>query len=127
MRQLKTEDLIIKETKNKGRGVFANKNFEKGNIIEVCPVVILSEKDRSKIDDSSLYDYYFGWEDGKAAIALGFGSLYNHSFKPNADYEKDFENKRILFKAIGDIKEDEEILVDYTQGGKEDDLWFDLG
>ena len=28
--------------------------------------------------------YVFEWGEGKVALALGFGSLYNHSYRPNA-------------------------------------------
>lgn len=121
-------NLKTKQTKEKGRGVFAGVNFEEGGIIERCPVLILGPQDRSAIDGTKLYNYYFSWgkDKEKAAIALGYGSLYNHSFEPNADYIKDLENGLILFKAIENINKKEEILVDYTQGGKKEDLWFDL-
>lgn len=89
--------------------------------------MVLSSEDRSKIDETKLYDYFFSWGqyEGKAAIALGFGSLYDHSFNPNADYKKDFDNQMIIFEAIKSINKGKEILVDYTQGGDEEDLWFD--
>ncbi|MFB6182046.1 MAG: SET domain-containing protein [Candidatus Magasanikbacteria bacterium] len=119
-------NLEIQETENKGRGVFAKKDFRKGEVIEVCPVIRLSEKDREVINETELYNYYFSWKEEKAAIALGYGSLYNHSFEPNADYEKDLENSQIIFRSLRSIEKGEEILVDYTQGGNKEDLWFEL-
>ena len=34
-----------------------------------------------------------------AAIAVGYGSLYNHSYKPNAAYEE-CDNATMLFRAL---------------------------
>lgn len=122
-------NLKVKQAEDKGRGVFADKDLDKGEVIEKCPVIELNAEDRENIDNTELYNYYFSWGENndKAAVALGFGSIYNHSFEPNADYEKDFQDSFILFKAIKDIEKGEEILVDYTQGGEESNLWFNLG
>ena len=54
------------------------------------------------------------------AIALGFGSIYNHSYEPNATYKKKSESKVIDFVAIKGIKKDEEITVNYNYGNPED-------
>ena len=35
--------------------------------------------ERPLLDETNLYNYYFTWQDQAAAIALGYGSLYNHS------------------------------------------------
>lgn len=54
------------------------------------------------------------------AIALGFGSIYSHSYEPNATYKKRFKNKTIDFIAIKDIKKGGEITVNYNYGNPED-------
>ena len=79
-------NVIVASSPGRGRGVFARRPFARNDVIEVCPVIALSERDADRLYDTGLYDYYFGWgKDGKqAAIALGYGSLYNHSFTPNA-------------------------------------------
>ncbi len=63
----------------------------------------------------------------KAGICLGFGSLYNHSYSPNATYKKLHEEKMIEFIAIKDIKKDEEITVNYNFGDPDDksELWIE--
>ncbi len=33
-----------------------------------------------------LAKYFYMWNKKEMAISLGFGSLYNHSYTPNADY-----------------------------------------
>ena len=66
-------------------------------------------------------------EDKKSvAIALGYGSLYNHSYSANATYEKHFDDKLITFKAIADIRRGEEITVNYNYGNPDDKskLWI---
>ncbi|MGD1003077.1 MAG: SET domain-containing protein [Minisyncoccia bacterium] len=113
---------------NGGRGVFANEDIAKGEIIERCPVVVVKEEETSLLRKSELINYYFIWgEDKKAvAICLGFGSLYNHSYEPNATYEKLIDDDMIKFIAIKDIKKNEEITVNYNYGDPDDKkpLWI---
>ena len=111
-----------------GRGVFAAKAIKSGGIIETCPVIDLPDKDRQQLKDSELYNYYFLWgkEQNHAAIALGFGSLYNHSYDPNATYVKRIDEGLIDFIALKPIKKDEEITVNYNFGNPNDQspLWI---
>jgi hypothetical protein len=104
----------IKETKNKGRGVFAKRPFYKGEKIEACPVIILDRSDRTIINITILRNYTFQWNEDDIAIALGYGSIYNHSYSPNSKYSNDLKNKTIIFEAIKDIKADEEITINYN-------------
>jgi uncharacterized protein len=99
----------------KGFGVFASKDFKKGEIIERCPIVILSEKDSEHIQSTILDDYQFAWgEDEKeGAICFGYGSLYNHHPDPNAEFDMDYAHRWIVFKALRDIKKGEEICTSY--------------
>lgn len=62
---------------------------------------------------------------GAAAITLSYGSLYNHSASPNAQYRKISDADVIEFVAIRNIEPGCEITVDYTDGGK-NELWFPL-
>src|ERR1700712_1395041 len=103
-------DLIVRETSNRGRGGFALRPFEPGETIEVCPVIAMSPEDAARLDATHLYNYYFGWgpDDKGAAIALGFGSLYNHSETPNASYRKDLAQTLIEFVALAAIAPGEE-------------------
>lgn len=121
--------MIIKNTQQKGRGVFATKQYRVGSIIEECPVVVLPSHGRTAIDKTSLYDYYFSWgaNQEKAAIALGYGSLYNHSYKPNAVYKKITDENVILFIAYRGVKPGDEITVNYNEDPTGNQaLWFDV-
>ena len=118
--------LYLRESPRGGRGVFTSEPIPAESIIEICPVIILSPADRERIHTTRLHDYYFLWgQEGHCAIALGFGSLYNHSDLPNADFGMDFERETIEFYARRDILVGEEIVVSYT--GAADpraELWF---
>lgn len=117
--------------KNAGRGVFASQNIKKDEIIEQCPVILINEKEVTDLRKTELHNYYFMWGDDKknhkAAICLGFGSLYNHSYTPNATYQKRKDNGIIEFIALKDIDKGEEISVNYNYGNPEDKskLWIE--
>ncbi len=120
--------LFIARVKNKGRGVFTAEAISKGSIIEICPVIIIPKKEVDIIHQTDLHDYYFVWgeKDDEGAIALGYGSLYNHSYKPNAEYIYDLNENVIEIVAIKDIKAGQEILCNYHGDPDcKDELWFD--
>ncbi len=113
-----------------GLGVFAGEDIPKDSCIEICPIIILSKKDTKRITDTHLYDYYFIWgkKENKSAIALGYGSLYNHSYEPNATFESNNAFKTICIYSLREIKAGEEILVNYNGDGElaRKELWFDV-
>ena len=119
--------LQIGVSDNRGRGVFTTKNIPSGTVIEVSPVIELSIKDREKIEGTLLYHYIFEWgtRKRKAALALGYVSMYNHSFEPNCEYEQDYEAKTMTVRTIRNVKKGEELYFSYN--GNPDDktpLWF---
>lgn len=100
-----------------GRGVFAAALLPEGTLIEQCPVIPLQDpKDRDRLRKTGLVNYYFLWGEGRlrAALCLGWGSIYNHSYTPNARYEKLMEEGRMDFYALTDIAPGEEITVNYN-------------
>ncbi|MEL6988949.1 MAG: SET domain-containing protein [Bacteroidota bacterium] len=113
---------------NKGRGIFTTEKINKGDLIEVCPLIIIPKDQVKQIHESKLHDYYFLWgEDQKEiAIALGYGSLYNHQLHPNADFLLDLVNETIDIFCIKDIGAGEEITINYHgEDGANDPLWFE--
>lgn len=107
-----------------GRGVFTSAPIEAASIVELAPVIILSEAERQLIHRTHLHDYYFLWQGGGAALALGYGSLYNHAAAPNLDYELDYDFEQIRFSALQDIPAGSELLIDYMAGDDREGLWF---
>lgn len=121
-------NLVIAPSENRGRGVFTTKNIAVNTVIEISPVIELSQKERQKIEGTLLYHYIFEWgtKKRKAALGLGYISLYNHSFDPNCEYEMDYENLTMSVKTIRAIKKGEELYFSYN-GNPQDKtpLWFD--
>lgn len=102
--------------KHASRGIFATQKIKKGETIEVCPIILLKDE-VPKLKKSELYHYYFLWgNQSDVAIALGFGSIYNHSYKPNATYEKHLKARTIEFIALESIDKGEEITINYNYG-----------
>lgn len=114
------KDVIeVRRSRGRGRGVFAREFIKRGTVIERVPLIVFPEK-HLEIDEgvSALYPYVFEWSRGRVALALGFGSIYNHSFKPNARYD-DQPPQTKIFTAIKDIQPGDEITVNYN--GHQDD------
>ncbi|NUO02207.1 MAG: SET domain-containing protein-lysine N-methyltransferase [Saprospiraceae bacterium] len=110
-----------------GRGVFTYEPIEEGMLIEICPAIVMPAEDLPVIHRTHLHDYYFLWgqEEKQCAIALGFGSLYNHSYEPNAEYVFDYEQQTIDIYSLKPIEAGEEITINYN--GWPDDknpVWF---
>ena len=106
--------ILAKQAGRKGRGVFARMRIGKNAVIERVPVVILPVVDIvSPARQTKLASYVFNWGDGFVAIALGYGSLYNHSSRPNADFQKEGRSTQV-FSARRDIEAGEEITIDYN-------------
>lgn len=121
--------IAVKRTPKKGLGVFALKDFEKGEIIESCPVLIFDTKGRKTLEKTLLSHYIYPWRSTRgAALVLGYGSIYNHSFSPSADWKQNFKTKSMVYRALRPIKKGEEILINYN--GEPDDKseidWFDV-
>ena len=118
--------LYVKASPGKGRGVFTAQAIPADTPIESCPVLVLPAEDTPLIHRTRLHDYYFLWgTDGRCAIALGFGSLYNHADDANADYVMDFAQATIDIHARRDIAAGEEITINYRDGGEQEGaLWF---
>lgn len=119
--------LYIADTGDRGRGVFTAAPLKEGDVIEVCPVIIIPGRELPIIHKSILHDYYFLWGEklDDCAIALGYGSLYNHELHPNANFILDLENQTIDIEAIRDIEAGEEITLNYHgEPGDESELWF---
>lgn len=112
---------------DKGRGVFTSKKIAAGTVIEVSPVIDLSVKERKQIEGTKLYHYIFEWGTSKrqACVALGYVSMYNHSFEPNCEYEQDYEARTMLVRTIRDVKKGEELLFSYNGNpADKSPLWF---
>jgi uncharacterized protein len=111
--------IAIQHFPGKGRGVVAQRPFRKGELIERAPVIVISRNEAPLIRDTCLAHYYYEWgdDDRSAAIALGYGSLYNHSYTPNARFEFREPEECLEFFALRDIQPEEEITINYNNLG----------
>ena len=124
----RVRSIYYAKVRNKGRGVFTAENISKDSIIEICPIIRIPAKEVDVIHKTELHDYYFVWgeDDDEGAVALGYGSLYNHSYRPNAEYIYDLNEKVIEIVAIKDIAAGKEITCNYHGDPNcKDELWFD--
>lgn len=107
----KNSDFIVKKN-NKGFGIYANKNFKKGETI--CVFIgkktkpdnlgfKLNDFQKASINPLQISRNYY------LEIDKSFYIYFNHSCNPNAGFRKTAE----LF-AIKNIKKDKEITYDYS-------------
>ncbi|MEZ6124707.1 MAG: SET domain-containing protein [Planctomycetaceae bacterium] len=109
----------VKQIPGKGRGVFATTFIPAGTIIEKVPMLVMPATETIFEDENNVLQHYvFEWGKGKIGLALGYGSLYNHSFSPNARYD-DLSRSTKTYTALRDIPAGEEITINYN--GHEDD------
>lgn len=98
-----------------GRGVFAGRPYCSGETIEVSPIIRFERSDPGISDARAMLPHYvFTYAEGYEGLALGFGSLYNHAYEPNAVYEKRHDMQAVVFIARYHIDQDEEITISYN-------------
>ncbi|MOA08142.1 SET domain protein [compost metagenome] len=108
------------------RGVFATCDIAKGQIFHEAPVIPYPNEQHVHIEKTLLADYMFEYGSNHTALLLGYGMLFNHSYKPNAAYDLNFDNHTVDFYAFTDIKAGEEILINYNgETDCDDPLWFE--
>jgi SET domain-containing protein len=121
-------DVEIRQTTEKGRGVFACVNLPEGKLVEVAPVLVLSAEERVHVEKTSLYNYIFEWGDDVKQCCVGFGytSMYNHASPSNCDYDMDFDNQTISILTMKDIAAGEELTINYSDdwNGTKPVWWF---
>lgn len=120
--------LFIAQTDKKGRGVFTSADITKNSIVEIAPVLVMGADERKLLDQTLLHDYIFEWGDDKqqCCVALGWVSVYNHSYKSNCEYDMDYDEKTITIKTIRKIKAGEELTINYNgTWNNENKVWFE--
>lgn len=108
--------------------MFTRRDRKPGDLLEVCPVLVIPADERELVDDTVFGGYYYEWGDtGDGALALGNGSMYNHARHPNARYWQDLDALTIEIVAVTAIAAGEEVTISYAgaPGADDSDLWFD--
>jgi len=100
----------ISKIKGAGSGMFAIKDFNVGDIVEVAPVLPVPFKD---ITNNILKDYVFMYDGSNYGLVLAYGSMYNHQNNHNLKYHYTNNKKFMVYKASKNIKAGNELFVNY--------------
>ncbi len=133
-----TDAIEVRRVTNRGRGgrgVFACRAIAAGELIERVPVLLIPKNqifgDTPEARRAIRISWYvFDWAGQTkreyVALALGYGSIYNHSTDPNARYQK--ESPDVMeFLAVREIPAGQEITINYHgQPGDERPTGFDI-
>jgi hypothetical protein len=100
-----------------GWGVFTKEKISKGEILEECHCLYMTEDEASythhlkpikrntfRVEDNGTFPY---------VIPFGYGALFNSSIDPNVVFKWDSENKILVFYSFRDIEKDEELFLNY--------------
>ncbi|MET0636243.1 MAG: SET domain-containing protein [Chitinophagaceae bacterium] len=120
--------LFIAPSEGKGRGVFTSEAIGKGTVIEVSPVIVMTNEERKLLDQTTLHDYIFEWgaDQQNCCMAMGYVPVYNHSYQSNCEYEMDYEHDMIQIRTVRPINSGEELLINYNgEWNDSKKLWFD--
>ena len=130
--------VVVRQVAGRGRCVFAAAPIRRGQLIEISPCLRFPRQmyEQLGLKQSPLEHYVFverGTRD--LLLALGIGSLFNHSETPNVDYRvaapvaagstppPDHDPQgRVTFRCSRDASAGEELCIYYGP-----DLWFEEG
>jgi SET domain-containing protein len=104
-----------------GRGVFATEDIRPGDLIERCPIEILAFR-KNYHKDPTIFSYMFTHScpcqecknhGAHFIMAMGFAQMYNHQDDNSAEIKFDLANKIADIHARKEIKNGEEIFLNY--------------
>ena len=116
-------------TASMNRGVFTRLAITAFTVIEISPVIVMSDKDRKLLDQTLLHDYIFKWgkDERNCCMALGLVPMYNHSYKSNCEYLMDFEKNEISIVTMRTVEAGEELFINYNgEWNDETPVWFEV-
>lgn len=105
-----------KRIPGKGWGAFCPRRIPKGAIFNVTTLLVLTAREARAMSGSSLEPYWYEFGSKGRAIALGLGSIMNHSDQPNCSYRFSKKRRTLSFYALRDIPPHEELTHDYGWG-----------
>ena len=129
-----------------GQGVFASVDFKTGELVDVSPVLVLPKHEVQEASDktSVLINFCFSRPGSDLAfLPIGYGAVCNHggknanvaiewhwwggyynesvlSISPEELLKSEFAQLYFSYRALRDIKKDEEILIDYGESWEAD-------
>jgi uncharacterized protein len=122
-----SRNAVMRKVRGRGRCVFARRRIAAGEVIERAPVIVIPKKQWPSVKKSILEDYAFDWgeNDEESVIALGYVSIYAHSYSPNAKLEQLTDELLMEVTALKAIEQGKEITINYNGDPENrDELWF---
>ena len=117
------------EAPAKGRGIFTKGALPADIVVEASPVIVMDAAARALLDQTLLHDYIFEWQpEGQSlcCVALGYLSLYNHSYKSNCEYFMDYSAQTMSIRTVRQINDGEELTINYNGDWNDAKLvWFE--
>jgi hypothetical protein len=116
---------------SRGRGVYATRDIEPGEVVEVCPVLFVPGSFGEL--STELKRAVFAWAplaggDDQYVVSLGYGGIYNHANPANLNYFADAQQRCLMFAAAVAIPAGVEMTINFNRldGGVNsyDDSWF---
>jgi len=125
---LETPSVLVCRDPQKGRGVYAARAIQEGEILDLAPVSIITAREAELLEQTPLAHHYFHWDGDEAdelewrgAIAYGLVSLVNHAEDANAGVWQEYDRELLVLEALRPIAAGEEISIHYDV-----ELWFDV-
>lgn len=121
------QNTVVKVVNGKGRGVFATRDFKKGEVVLRNEVVLYrgqSYKERPPVlpdGSSTINAFTMFWSQRWDSIALGHINLMNHCKHPNTRLSNKYKQKCKVAYAIKNIKKGDELTFEYQCSIP---LWF---
>lgn len=109
-----------------GRGLFAARNLAPRELLHEAPCIRVPRAEYDEYCRHTVFEeYLFNAPDGSRLLALGLGSLFNHSRRPNVDYRLGRLEDNVIRFFVGHraVQAGEELCIYY---GHDEHLWFHL-
>ncbi|KAI0264013.1 cytidine deaminase-like protein [Gloeopeniophorella convolvens] len=109
---LNTTGCSIKYAQGNGRRVYASRAIPGQTLLEISPVLLFSVEEYEAHGRHTVLDHYtLKWRDGRMALALGLGSLFNHSDAPNVTYTIDASTESVRYTTTRAVEPNEELCI----------------
>jgi hypothetical protein len=103
-----------------GQGCFATRDVRPGDAVASARLLVFPPEEMAALYSTHLRNYLFYLKDGPTedgpyytALAMGPISFCNHSADANCDYRLDEQAAEITLIARRELRENEEITIDY--------------
>jgi SET domain-containing protein len=108
---------------SRGRGLFAAADIPPNALLHIAPCLLVSKDEYDSHMKHTILEHYLfnSRTSGDKLLALGYGSLFNHSSRPNVNYQVDARALQIRYTSGPQtIQTGDELCISYGSN-----LWFE--